>query len=107
MATAAVYAATKGALASLVRVLAVELAPRGIRVNSVSPGTIDTPIYDKLGLVDAAKDAMKGRLTARVPLGRIGASDEVARVALFLAAGSSSFVTGADLAVDGGLAAAG
>jgi NAD(P)-dependent dehydrogenase (short-subunit alcohol dehydrogenase family) len=103
---ASVYSASKGALSALVRSLAVELADRQIRVNAVSPGPITTPIYGKLGLPKDAVDAFADGMTARVPLRRFGVADEVAKTALFLASPAASYVTGAELSVDGGLAIA-
>lgn len=101
---ASAYAATKAALRSLVRTAAAELAPRGIRVNTISPGPIETPIYDKLGLPPEAVEAFSNDVLAQVPLQRFGRPDEVASAALFLASDLSSFVTGVDLPVDGGMA---
>lgn len=98
-----VYAPTKAALRSLVRVLASELSARGIRVNAVAPGPIETPIYGRLGMPEqAAKDFAAG-ITAQVPLKRFGTADEVADAVLFLSGPGSTFVTGVELAVDGGI----
>lgn len=106
MANAAVYSATKGALAAFVRAMAVELAPRGVRVNSIAPGPITTPIYNKLGLPADALAGMQSAMAAKTPVGRFGAADEVARTALFLASAAGSYITGAEIPVDGGLAIA-
>ena len=97
-----VYAATKAALRSFGRTLAAELAPRNIRVNTVSPGPIETPIFGKSGLSQAQIDGFIEGAKARVPMGRLGAPEEVAATALFLAA-DATFVTGGEIIVGGGL----
>ncbi len=99
----AVYAASKAAVSALVRTFAAELAPRGIRVNSVSPGPTKTPIQAKFGLPSEVQAAVEKDYQSRIPLGRFGAADEVARAALFLASAEASYVTGVELSVDGGL----
>jgi len=99
-----IYSATKGAVAALVRCLAVELSGRGIRVNSVCPATILTPIQQKFGLPPQVAQAAAQKYTARIPLGRFGAAEEVARAVSFLASPAASFVNGVELIVDGGLA---
>lgn len=101
-----VYSATKGAVAALVRSLAVELAPRGIRINSVSPASIVTPIQAKFGLSPEVAAASAAHYTARIPLGRFGAAEEVAQVVMFLAGTGASYLTGAEIPVDGGLSIA-
>ena len=99
-----VYGATKAAVRSLARSLAAELAPRGIRVNSISPGPIETPIFDRLGLETKDSAAAKQQFVGLTPLQRIGQPEEIASVAGFLASSESSYITGADIAADGGLA---
>jgi len=99
-----IYSATKGAVAALVRSLAVELAPRGIRVNSVCPATILTPIQAKFGLPPDVAAASAKHYIARIPQGRFGNADEVANAVLFLASPAASYITGVELPVDGGLA---
>jgi NAD(P)-dependent dehydrogenase (short-subunit alcohol dehydrogenase family) len=106
LANAAVYSASKAALAALVRGAAVELAARGVRVNAVQPGPIQTPIFGKLGLPAEAGEALARRVAESVPLGRFGTADEVARAALFLASEDAAYVTGHELSVDGGMLAA-
>jgi NAD(P)-dependent dehydrogenase (short-subunit alcohol dehydrogenase family) len=101
-----VYGGTKGALLSMVRALSVELAPRGIRVNAVSPGPIETPAFSKLGLPAEMLRALKQGVAARAPLGRFGSDEEVARTVAFLASPAASYITGINLPVDGGLSAA-
>jgi NAD(P)-dependent dehydrogenase (short-subunit alcohol dehydrogenase family) len=101
---ASVYSASKAGLAGLARALAVELAPRGIRVNSLAPGPIDTPIHGKLGMTPDALDAFRDGITRQIPLKRMGTDDEVAGAALFLASTDSAYMTGEEILVDGGAA---
>jgi NAD(P)-dependent dehydrogenase (short-subunit alcohol dehydrogenase family) len=98
-----ILSATKAAVRSLARTLGAELAPRGIRINAVSPGPISTPFASKLGLNPQELKAMAEGVEAQVPLQRFGEPDEVATAVLFLASSDSSFVTGTELVVDGGL----
>jgi NAD(P)-dependent dehydrogenase (short-subunit alcohol dehydrogenase family) len=98
-----ILSATKAALRSLVRTAGAELAPRGIRINAVSPGPIATPFHTKLGLSDKELADAGAAIEAAVPLKRFGEAQEVARAALFLASEDASFVTGAEVVVDGGL----
>jgi NAD(P)-dependent dehydrogenase (short-subunit alcohol dehydrogenase family) len=106
MAGSTVYSASKAALRSLAKTLAVELAPRKIRVNTISPGPINTPIYGKMGMPQEVLTAFAASVRTKIPLDRFGTPEEVAQVALFLAGGESSFLTGTDLTVDGGKAMA-
>jgi NAD(P)-dependent dehydrogenase (short-subunit alcohol dehydrogenase family) len=98
-----IYASTKGAVRTLTRVLARELAPRRIRVNAVSPGPIETSFFDRTGMPQQAIDEFGSAVLASVPLGRFGQAAEVGAVAAFLLSDDASFVTGAEYAVDGGL----
>lgn len=93
------YAATKAAVRSYARTWTHELAGRGIRVNTLSPGPTDTPMFD------GAADDVRQALTDRIPFKRLGRPEEIADAALFLASADSSFVGGADLHVDGGMVA--
>ncbi|WP_328872074.1 SDR family oxidoreductase [Streptomyces sp. NBC_00287] len=107
MAAVGAYAASKHAIVGLTRVAALELAPRGIRVNAVCPGAIDTAMSNPAQL-DPAADAeetaraLDGLYRKLVPLGRIGRPEEVARLALFLTSEDSSYITGQPLVIDGG-----
>jgi NAD(P)-dependent dehydrogenase (short-subunit alcohol dehydrogenase family) len=99
-----VYAATKAAVRSFGRTLAAELAPRGIRVNTLSPGPVTTPLFGKMGLSDAAIEQMLANMARGVALKRVGKVEEVARAALFLVSDDASLVVGAELFADGGRA---
>lgn len=98
-----IYSATKAAVRSLGRTLAAELSPRGIRVNVVSPGLIDTPFWNKVGLSRAEVDAFGAQVVQQTPLGRAGKAEEIAATVAFLASDDSSYFTGADLVADGGM----
>jgi len=98
-----IYSATKAAVRSLGRTLAAELSPRGIRVNVVSPGLIETPLVGKLGLSQDEVDAFAAQIVHRTPLGRPGKPEEIASTVAFLASDDASYFTGADLVADGGM----
>lgn len=104
MPNASAYASTKAALRVITRSVAAELSAKGIRVNAVSPGPIATPIFEKTGMPAEQLDAFGSQIQAQVPLGRFGTPVEIANAALFLASDQASFVTGAELQVDGGMA---
>ena len=99
-----VYSATKAAVRSFARSWTVDLKARKIRVNAISPGPIDTPGVDSLGLTAAQLAQFKTDIVSAVPMGRMGRADEIASAALFLASDDSSYVTGTELFVDGGMA---
>jgi len=99
-----VYSATKAAVRSFARCWTTDLRHRKIRVNTISPGPIETLIYHKVGLTREQVNEAKESLVAAVPLGRMGTPNEVANAAVFLASDDSSYVTGIELFVDGGMA---
>ncbi len=98
-----VYAATKAAVRSLARTLSTELLEQKIRVNAVAPGPIDTPIFEKIGAPKEAVSDIKNSFASENPMKRMGTSEEIAKATLFLASDDSSYITGIDLTVDGGM----
>lgn len=98
------YSAAKAGVRALVRVWTQELKSKGIRANSLSPGATETPIIRGQFDSDAAADAAREAFANRTPLGRLGRPEEIAAAAYFLASDESSYITGIDLPVDGGLA---
>lgn len=100
-----VYAASKAAVTTLSKGWAKELAADGVRVNVVSPGPIETPIFGKLGLPQDQADEMGKQIASMVPMGRFGTAEEVASSVAYLASPAASYVTGADFSIDGGMRA--
>lgn len=98
-----VYAATKAALRSFVRTMSAELVGRKIRVNTVSPGPIETPIFGRMGLSPEQAGEFGEALPNMVPMGRFGQAEEVAKAITFLASDESSYILGGEIVVDGGL----
>lgn len=96
-----IYAGTKGAVRTMTRALGAELLPRGIRVNSLSPGAIETPILAR-GVSAEAAAATKDHMAGLMPIGRMGTAKEMAAAALYMASDDSAFMVGADLTIDGG-----
>jgi NAD(P)-dependent dehydrogenase (short-subunit alcohol dehydrogenase family) len=99
-----VYSATKAAIRSFARTWTVELKHRKIRVNAISPGPIDTPGFNGLALSEEQIEQFMTSIVSTVPMGRMGSPDEVAKAASFLASDDSSYITGIELFVDGGMA---
>ena len=104
MPSSSVYAASKAAVISLAKTLSAELLPQGVRVNVVSPGPVQTPLYGKLGLDAATLDATAAQIRDQVPLGRFGTPEEIASTVLHLAARESAFIIGTEIIADGGMA---
>lgn len=103
MQNSSVYAASKAAVLSFNRVFAAELAPRKIRVNAVSPGPVETPLYGKLGLEKEQVEGFGTVLGEKILLKRFGQASEIAKTVGFLASDDASFITGTEIVVDGGL----
>lgn len=101
---ASIYSATKAAICSLSSTLSLELASKNIRCNSISPGTIITPIFNKMGLAEDEFKITIEKHQSKIALGRCGEPEEIANATLFLLSDESSYITGTDLIVDGGLA---
>lgn len=102
MQDSSIYAASKASLNAMMRVAATELAPKQIRVNSINPGTVNTPILNKLGMAEEDLKAFADMVESTTPLKRFAQPEDVANMALFLASPESGHVTGAEFNVDGG-----
>jgi len=103
MPNTAVYAASKAALNSYTRTAATELAPKGIRINSVNPGPVQTPIFGKTGMPDDQLSGFAEAMQNRIPLKRFGQPEEIANLVSFLASDKASFITGSEYNIDGGI----
>lgn len=97
-----VYGATKAAFLSMSKTLSSELLQRGIRINTVSPGPVDTPLYDKVGIPDAYREQINKDIVATIPAGRFGTPEEVAKAVIYLSSDESRWTVGAEIIVDGG-----
>jgi NAD(P)-dependent dehydrogenase (short-subunit alcohol dehydrogenase family) len=98
-----VYSASKAALRSLARTFSAELVDRGIRVNTISPGPIETPLFGKMELPPEAAEGMGAAILGKVPMKRMGKPEEMAKAIVFLASADSSYVLGTELFADGGM----
>ena len=98
---ASLYAASKGAMDAFTHSLAIELAPKGIRINAIAPGAVDTPIINKLGIPAEHIPAVKAQIESNIPMGRFGKAEEIAQI--IIAQLEATYVTGAVWEVDGGI----
>ncbi|HET6555588.1 MAG TPA: SDR family oxidoreductase [Dyella sp.] len=103
MPASSVYAASKAAVISLAKTLSAELLPAGARVNVLSPGPVETPLYGKLGMDQATLEATAAQIQSQVPLGRFGKPAEIASTVLHLSAPESAFIVGTEIVADGGM----
>ena len=103
MPNTAIYAASKAALNSYTRTSSTELAPRKIRVNSVNPGPVSTPIFGKTGMPEEQLQEFAAAIQNRIPLKRFGESEDIANLVAFLASDDASFITGSEINIDGGI----
>ena len=104
MPNAAIYSASKAAMNSYTRTAATELAARNIRINSVNPGPVETPIFGKTGMGEEQLNGFASAIQNRVPMKRFGKPEEIAKLVTFLASEDASFITGAEYNIDGGIA---
>lgn len=102
-ANSSMYTASKAALNAVMKIAAIELAPRKIRVNAISPGPTQTEILNKMGLDPAARLALDDWMIERIPLKKIGSAADVAKMVTYFSGDASSFITGAEIVMDGGM----
>jgi NAD(P)-dependent dehydrogenase (short-subunit alcohol dehydrogenase family) len=102
-ASSSIYSSGKSALNAVMRIAAQELAPRSIRVNSVSPGPTQTEILNKLGLNEAERKGLDSWMIERIPLKKIGTADDVAKMVAYFCGDAAQFITGAEVVMDGGM----
>jgi NAD(P)-dependent dehydrogenase (short-subunit alcohol dehydrogenase family) len=98
-----VYGATKAAIVNLVKTLSADLIERGIRVNAISPGPVESALLGRLGMPDAQLQETQDWIKSQVPLKRFAQPAEIAEAVLYLCSGASSFVVGAEIIIDGGM----
>ncbi|HDS1788095.1 SDR family oxidoreductase [Pseudomonas sp. USTB-Z] len=101
-ANSSVYAATKAALLNMSKTLSTELLDRGVRLNAVSPGPVDTPLYDKLGIPVEYREQVNAEIVSSIPAGRFGTPEEIAKAVVYLASDESKWTIGSEIIVDGG-----
>jgi len=103
MANSSVYAASKAALISMAKTLSAELLSRGVRINVISPGPVETPLYNRLGLPKEQLSEVASNIQAQIPLKRFGTPEEIASAVLYLTSTDSAFIVGTELVIDGGM----
>ena len=102
-ASSSIYSSGKAALNAVMRIAALELAPRGIRINAVSPGPTETEILNKIGLDEAALKGLHDWMIERIPLKKMGTADDVAKMVAYFCGDQAKFITGAEVVMDGGM----
>ncbi|GAA4323706.1 SDR family oxidoreductase [Mucilaginibacter gynuensis] len=101
-ANASIYSSSKAAINSVMKIAAAELAPRKIRVNAISPGPTQTEILNKLGLDDASRKGLDDHMISKTPLRKLGTAEDVAKLVSYFSGDAATFITGAELIIDGG-----
>ncbi|MBS0028050.1 SDR family oxidoreductase [Chitinophaga sp. 22321] len=105
-ANASIYSSSKAGLNAIMKIAALELAPRGIRVNAVSPGPTETEIFNKMGLDETGIQSIKNHVTDKVPLAKMGRAQDVGKMVAYFCGEASGFITGAEIVMDGGMSLA-